>query len=293
MSTLKKGINDNMNIAISSDSSLDLTKELEEKYDIHVVPFAIIMGEEQYYDGEVTSKEIFAYTESTGKLARTSAVNEAQSEDHFRSLLKKYDAVIHFTISSDMSASYQNALKASEKFKNVYVVDSRTLSTGVALQAIYAKKLADSGLDPETIVAKVKERIPFDQASFAIEAVNYLYKGGRCSGLAALGANILRIRPQIVVKEGKMLQGKKFRGPMNKWVKDYVEETLKEYDNPDHSIIFITYSSATDEAVNWCIDRLKKEGFKNIYSTNAGGTVSCHCGPMTLGILYFNDGDHE
>ncbi len=282
-----------MKIAISSDSSLDLTKELIEKYDIHVVPFAIIMGEEQYYDGEVTSKDLFAYTAKTGKLARTSAVNEAQSEEHFRKLLLDHDAIIHFTISSDMSASYQNAVKASEKFENVYVVDSRTLSTGVALQAIYAKKLADRGMSPEEIVSKVKERIPFDQASFAIEAVNYLYKGGRCSGLAALGANLLHIRPQIIVKDGKMGQGKKFRGPMNKWVKDYVEETLKEYNNPDHSIIFITFSSATDEAVSWCVERLKKEGFKEIYPTFAGGTVSCHCGPGTLGILYFNDGDHE
>ncbi len=282
-----------MKIAISSDSSLDLTKELVEKYDIHVVPFAIIMGENEYLDGEVTSKDLFAYTEKTGKLARTSAVNEAQSEEHFRKLLLDFDAIIHFTISSDMSASYQNAVKAAEKLENVYVIDSRTLSTGVALQAIYAKKLVDKGLSAEEIVEKVKERIPFDQASFAIEAVNYLYKGGRCSGLAALGANLLHIRPQIIVKDGKMGQGKKFRGPMNKWVKDYVEETLKTYDNPDHSIIFITYSSATDEAVNWCIERLKKEGFKNIYPTNAGGTVSCHCGPGTLGILYFNDGDHE
>lgn len=282
-----------MKIAISSDSSLDLTKELIEKYDIHVVPFAIIMGEEQYYDGEVTSKDLFAYTAKTGKLARTSAVNEAQSEEHFRKLLLNHDAIIHFTISSDMSASYQNAVKAAEKFENVYVVDSRTLSTGVALQAIYAKKLADKGMSPEDIVTKVKERIPFDQASFAIEAVNYLYKGGRCSGLAALGANLLHIRPQIIVKDGKMGQGKKFRGPMNKWVKDYVEETLKEYNNPDHSIIFITFSSATDEAVAWCVERLKKEGFKEIYPTFAGGTVSCHCGPGTLGILYFNDGDHE
>ncbi len=282
-----------MKIAISSDSSLDLTTELIQKYDIHVVPFSIVMGEKAYLDGEVTSKDIFAYTAKTGKLARTSAVNEAQSEAHFASLLKDHDAVIHFTISSDMSASYQNAVLAAKKFNNVYVVDSRTLSTGVALQAIYAKKLADKGLEPEEIVSRVKERIPYDQASFAIEAVNYLYKGGRCSGVAALGANLLHIRPQIIVKNGKMGPGKKFRGPMIRWVKDYVEETLREYPNPDHSIVFITYSSATDEVVAWCKERLAQAGFKEIYNTNAGGTVSCHCGPGTLGVLYFNDGDHE
>ena len=282
-----------MKIAISSDSSLDLTRELIKKYDIHVVPFSIVMGEKQFLDGEVTSKDIFAYTAETGKLARTSAVNEAQSEQHFAELLTQYDAIIHFTISSDMSASFQNATLAAKKFKNVYVIDSRTLSTGVALEAIYAKKLADQGLEPLEIINRINERIPFVQASFGIEAVNYLFKGGRCSGLAALGANLLRIRPQIIVKDGKMVQGKKFRGPMIRWVKDYTEETLREFSNPDHSIVFITYSSATDEAVEWCKNRLKEAGFKDVYNTNAGGTVSCHCGPGTLGILYFNDGDRE
>ena len=282
-----------MKIAISSDSSLDLTEELVKKYDIHVVPFSIIMGEKEYLDGEVTSKDIFAFTEKSGKLARTSAVNESQSKEHFKKILETYDAIIHFTISSDMSASYQNACLAAKEFKNVYVVDSRTLSTGVALEAIYAKKLADKGYEPAKIVELVTNRIPYVQASFAIEAVNYLYKGGRCSGLAALGANLLHIRPQIIVKNGKMGQGKKFRGPMNKWVKDYVVETLNEYPNPDHSIVFITYSSATTEAVEWCKNHLKEAGFKEIYPTNAGCTVSCHCGPGTLGVLYFNDGDHE
>ncbi len=282
-----------MKIAISSDSSLDLTKELIKKYEIHVVPFSIVMGEEQYLDGEVTSKDIFAYTEKTGKLARTSAVNEAQCEEHFAKILASHDAIIHFTISSDMSASYQNACLAAKKFKNVYVVDSRSLSTGVALEAIYAKKLATKGLEVDEIIKRVQERIPYVQASFALEAVNYLYKGGRCSGLAALGANLLRIRPQIVVKNGKMGQGKKFRGPMNRWVKDYTEETLREFPNMDHSIAFITYSSATDEAIEWCKNRLKEAGFKEVYNTEAGGTVSCHCGPGTLGVLYFNDGDHN
>lgn len=282
-----------MKIAISSDSSLDLTKELIQKYDIHVVPFSIIMGEESHLDGEVVGEDLFAYTKKTGKLARTSAVNEMQSEEHFASLLKDHDAVIHFTISSDMSSSYQNACLAANKFKNVYVIDSRTLSTGVALEAIYAKKLALKGLEPEEIVAKVKERIPYVQASFGIEAVNYLYKGGRCSGVAALAAGMFNIRPQIIVKDGKMVPGRKFRGNMNRWVKDYTETTLKEFANPDHSIVFITYSSATPEAVSWTKNRLAEAGFKEIYDTRAGGTVACHCGPGTLGVLYFNDGDHE
>lgn len=281
-----------MKIAISSDSSLDLSEELIKEFDIHVVPFSIIMGEEVFLDGDISSDEIFAFTDKTGKLARTSAVNQKQCEDHFISLLKEYDEIIHFTISSDMSGSYQNACKAGEITGHVHVIDSRSLSTGVGLQVIYAAKLAKAGLEVEEIVKKVEERRPFVQASFAIEAVNYLHKGGRCSAVAALGANVLHIRPQIVVKDGKMGAGKKFRGPMIKWVKEYVKTTLDEFNNPDHSLIFITTSGASDEVIAWTKNRLLEAGFKRIEVTRAGCTVSCHCGPGTLGILYFNDGEH-
>lgn len=280
-------------IAISSDSAIDITKDLREKFDIRTVPFSIIMGEEADFDDDGTSKKIFAYTEKTGKLARTAAVNEAQCEAHFSKLLEEYDFIIHFTISSDMSASYANAVSASKKFSNVFVIDSRELSTGIALEAIYARRLASKGVPAEEIVSEVKARIPFVQASFACEAVDYLYKGGRCSSLAALGANILKIRPQIIVKDGKMIQGKKFRGSMKKWVPQYIDETLRDFPNPDHSLVFCTYSSAPEEVQELATGLLRKAGFKEIYLTTAGGTVSCHCGPQTLGILYINDGDSE
>jgi len=280
-------------IAISSDSAIDITEDLREKFDIHTVPFSIIMGEEADFDDDSSAKKVFAYTEKTGKLARTAAVNEAQCEAHFGKLLESYDAIIHFTISSDMSASYANSVSAAKKFENVFVVDSRELSTGIALEAIYARRLAEQGIPIEEIVAKVKERIPYVQASFACEAVDYLYKGGRCSSLSALGANILKIRPQIIVKDGKMIQGKKFRGPMKKWVPQYIEETLRDFKTPDHSLVFVTFSSAPKEVQEIATDLLKKAGFKEIYLTTAGGTVACHCGPQTLGILFINDGDGE
>lgn len=283
-----------MKIALSAESTIDIPENLLKQYGITTLPYTLIMGERSELDGIVKGEDLFAYTEKTGKLAKTSAVNQMQFKERFEALLKDYDAIIHFSLSSDMSSSFSNASLAAQEIgsKNIYVIDSRVLSSGIALQAIYARKLIEAGKDPETIVQMVKERIPFDQSSFGLEAVNYLYKGGRCSALAALGANILHIRPQIIVKDGKMISGKKFRGPMEKWVKDYVETTLKEFPNPDLEEVFITYSSAPDEIVEMVRARLKERGFKHIMNTNANGTVCCHCGPHTLGILYFNDGPH-
>jgi EDD domain protein, DegV family len=282
-----------MKIAISAETTVDLQKDLLDFYQISTVPYTLMFGEKAQFDGIVVGEDLFKYTEETGKLAKTSCVNLAQFQAHFKNLLSQADYVIHFSLSSDMSASYANAVNAANELGGkVAVIDSRTLSTGIALQCIYAKKLVDAGYSFEDVVAKVKERIPYTQASFGLEAVNYLYKGGRCSALSALGANILHIRPQIIVKDGKMISGKKFRGPMEKWVMDYVETTLEEFTNPDYDEVFITYSSAPDEVVDLVRERLKKAGFKHIMNTYASGTVSCHCGPHTLGILYFNDGPH-
>lgn len=282
-----------MKIAISAETTVDLQKDLLDFYSISTVPYTLMFGEKAQFDGIVVGEDLFKYTEETGKLAKTSCVNLAQFQAHFKKLLADSDYVIHFSLSSDMSASYSNAVNAANELGGkVAVIDSRTLSTGIALQCIYAKKLVDAGYPFEDVVKMVKERVPFTQASFGCEAVNYLYKGGRCSAMAALGANILHIRPQIIVKDGKMISGKKFRGPMEKWVMDYVETTLQEFNHPDYDEVFITYSSAPDDVVDKVRERLKQAGFKHIMNTYASGTVSCHCGPHTLGILYFNDGPH-
>jgi DegV family protein with EDD domain len=282
-----------MNIALSAETTVDLQEDLLTKYQIATVPYTLMFGEKAQFDGVVVGKDLFKYTNETGKLAKTSCVNLAQFQAHFRKLLEQHDYVIHFSLSSEMSASYANAVQAAKEFSGkVAVMDSRTLSTGIALQSIYARKLIDAGYPLDEVVKRVNARIPATQASFGLEAVNYLYKGGRCSALSALGANILHIRPQIIVKDGKMISGKKFRGPMEKWVMDYVETTLQEFNNPDYDEVFITYSSAPDNVVQMVRERLEKAGFKHIMNTYASGTVSCHCGPHTLGILYFNDGPH-
>ena len=173
-----------MKIAISTESTLDIPKELQKQYDISVVPFTVILGDKSGFDGDITPLEIFDYVDKTGILPKTSAVNEYQYDKHFTKLLRNYDAIIHISLSSGISSACANAIHAASILKNVYIIDSQSLSTGIALLAIYARKLADKGLAPEQIVEKVEARIPFVQASFVINSLNYLYKGGRCSGLA-------------------------------------------------------------------------------------------------------------
>ena len=283
-----------MKIAISAESTLDLSKELIEEYDVHVIPFEVLLGEEAFHDGEISSQDIFDYVEKTKVLPRTSAINEYQYRDYFRSMLEGgYDAVIHFSLSSEISTSCSLAINASKKFDNVYVVDSRSLSTGIALEVIYAAKLARKGLDPKEIVEKVEARIPYVQASFVIQTLEYLHKGGRCSGLARLGAALFRIKPQIIVSDGKMEPAKKYFGRKSQVVEAYCKDTLEQFVNPDLSIAFVTHTLATPEMVAVAIDALRKRGFKTIYETKAGATITSHCGPQTLGILFINDGLNE
>lgn len=278
-------------IAISLDSACDLSKELIEKYDFKIIPFGVNLGDKFFYDGEITPEEIFEYADNNKTLPKTNAVNEEAFKEHFAKILNDYDAIIHFDISSEMSSAYQNAVNASKNFKNVYVVDSRTLSTAISLEAIYAKKLTETMDDPAKIVELVKKRIPAVQASFIIERLDYLYKGGRCSGLALLGANLLKIRPEIEVLNGNMKNTEKFRGKMADCVTKYCRATLEKYNHPDKSVIFITHSVADKELVDAAKAVVSEYGFENVYETTAGCTVSSHCGKNTLGILYVNDAE--
>jgi len=284
-----------MKIAVSAETTVDLPKELLEQFDIHTIPFTLIMGEKTGLDGEITPEDLFAYTDRTNTLPRTSAINEFQYEEYFKGLLKEYDHVIHFALSSEISSACEHAIAASHAEGNegkVDIIDSRSLSTGIALFCIYAHKLIEAGKEPKEIVELCQKRIPFGQASFSLESVNYLYKGGRCSMLQMLGANLMRLKPEIFVKDGKMVSGAKYRGPMLKVVMEYVEDTLKMFTNPDLEEVFITYSTAPDEVLDAVEARLKKAGIKRIHRTRAGATISCHCGPHCLGILYINDGPH-
>ncbi|MCQ2802227.1 MAG: DegV family protein [Bacilli bacterium] len=279
-----------MKICISAESTVDLSKEILDEYNIKTCSFSILLGDKTYKDGDMDTTEIFDYVDMTGTLPKTSAVNSAQYEEHFNKLLKDYDEVIHISLCSELSSAYNNARLVAEENKHVHVIDSRSLSTGIGLLAIYASNLVKEGKNADEIVELVKKRIPFVQASFVVSTLDYLHKGGRCSSLAKLGAQLLRLRPQIVVKDGKMNPGGKYMGKQLSCVEEYCNDTLREFANPDLSVGFVTHSHATDEMIELCKNKLKEKGFKKIYVTIAGGTISSHCGPKCIGILFINDG---
>ncbi len=280
-----------MKIAVSAESTIDLPKELLEEYSISTVPFTITLGDVTEKDGEITNDRIISYVAEHKVLPKTSAVNEEQFSEHFSSLLQDHDGVIHFSLSKEMSSAYNNAVSAASKLKNVYVIDTRSLSTGIALLAIYASKLVKDGVPLKEIYEKCLARVPYVQASFELKRIDYLYKGGRCSALTYFGANLLKIRPQIIVKNGKMVSGKKYRGNYEHIVKSYCKDVLEEFDTPDLSVGFVTYTTASDEIVGYARQTLLDAGFKKVYVTRAGGTITSHCGEDCLGILYINDGE--
>ncbi len=276
-----------MSIAISVETTADLSKELLQKFNIEVVPLTVTLGEEDKIDGKVNIEEIFAFTDATGKLPKTCAVNQFAFKEYFEKLLEKYDSVVHICLSSDMSATYNNAVAVANELKNVYVIDSRSLSTGIGLLALYACGLRDHNYQPRDIVEKLNVKKQNVQASFVIDRLDFLYKGGRCSKLAMFGANLLKLHPQIIVTDGKLGAYKKFKGKYEKVVEEYVVATLEQFGDADLETVFVTHTNATPEAVEVAKEKLKQKGFKNIYETTAGATIASHCGKNTLGILYF------
>lgn len=284
-----------MKLAITADSVIDVTPAILEKYDIKIVPLGILLGDEDYLDdGSVTPEKIFSFVKETKVLPKTSAANCEAYKNYFQNVLDSgYDAVIHFSLSKQMSASHQNAVTASESFDGkVRVIDSASLSTGIALQAIYAREISLEETDLDVIVEKIKKRTPYVQASFIVEKLDYLHKGGRCSSTAFLVGKAVGIRPQIVVKNGKMVSGKKYIGRnMPALIKKYCKDTLLEFNTPDKKRCFITYSSASQEMVDAAREIVSAVGFEEVLETKAGATICSHCGEHTLGILYINDGE--
>lgn len=280
-----------MKIAISVESTCDLTKQQIIDNDIKVIPYQINLGDKSFKDGEMSIEEMFDYVDNKGVHPKTTAINSFEYQEYFEQLRKDYDAVVHITLSSGITSSSGNAVVASKEVENVYVVDSQSLSTGIALLALYAKELADKGEQPQAIVQKLEERKKSLCVSFVIERLDYLHKGGRCSSIALLGANLLKIRPRIIVKDGKMISDKKYRGSMGGVMSKYAKELFGEFNTPDLSRVFITYTTATEEMLESCRNAVKEMGFKEVIETRAGVTIASHCGANTMGILYFNDGN--
>ncbi len=281
-----------MNIKISADSTCDLSPELIQRYDIGISPLYIVRDGESLVDGvDITPDEIYAHVEAGGSMCSTAAVSVYDYVEFFRKELESSDAVVHFHISGDMSACYQNACIAAAEVGNVYPVDARNLSTGIGLLVLEAAELARAGqLTAQEIQERMNQRRELLDVSFVVEQLGYLRKGGRCSSVAALGANMLSLRPCIQVKDGKMGVGKKYRGAYQKCLLQYVKERLEGRNDIDLHRIFITESGGfTPEEVAEVEAAVRSyQPFEEVLHTRAGCTVSSHCGPRTLGILYFH-----
>ena len=278
-----------MTIRISADSTCDLSPELIAENQITITPLYIVCGEKSLVDGvDIAPDDVFAWTRDHKKPCSTAAVNVADYLKVFGELRQECDAVIHFTISAEMSSCYLNACTAAEQIGGVYVIDSRSLSTGIGHLVLDACEMARAGMDAETIFNTLQQRKELLDVSFVIDTLEYLRYGGRCSSLAAFGANLLHLKPSIQVSGGTMDVGRKYRGTLKKCLLDYVNDKLAEPDTVDPRRIFIT-DSGVDEEIWRAVeaDLRARIPFENIYHTRAGCTVSGHCGPGTLGILFY------
>lgn len=277
-----------MKIKITSDSTSDLGQELLRRYDVSVFPLAVAMGGRDYQDGvDITPDDIYRHVAAGGELPKTAAVNLAQYQDFWKDFSRDYDAVIHLNISAEFSSCYQNACLAAESFDNVYVVDSRNLSTGHGLLVVKAAELAAQGVSASEIVRALREAVDKVDASFILDQLEYLKKGGRCSSVVALGANLLKLKPCIEVRDGKMSVGKKYRGAYEKCLLEYLTDRLEGRDDLELDRVFLTHSGLDEALVQAAVNHIRElQPFREICVTVAGSTISSHCGPNTIGVLF-------
>lgn len=278
-----------MKVKIISDSTCDLSKELIEKFSITIVPLYVTMNEQAKKDGlEVVPEDIYEYVEKNNKLPTTSAANVGDYIEVFKYWREQGFEIVHFNISCDFSSTHHNACIAAEEVGGVYVLDSKNLSTGQGLAVLHGAEMAEQGKSAKEIFEECSALTSKIEASFVVDSIDYLYKGGRCSALAAFGANLLKLKPCIEVKDGKMSPGKKYRGNISRVMINYVQERLSGRDDIDKHRIFITHTKCSDEDVQAVKDKILElsPDFEEILETTAGCTVTTHCGPNTLGILF-------
>lgn len=273
-------------VRIIADSCCDLSQELIDRFNIDIVPLGVFIDETMFQDGvDIQISDLFERVSKSGVLPKTSAPSVATYMEHF----KVVDEIIYISISSKLSASNQNAILAGQTMgiKNLYVVDSLNLSTGIGLLVLAAAEMAQKGMKAADIVAKLECLIPNIHTSFVIDTLDYLYKGGRCSGMEMVMGSLLKIRPVIEVRsDGTLGVQKKISGSRKKALNSMVSDFQVNLDKADHHRIFITHTLCGDDA-NYLKDELVKLGnFDEICITVAGSTIASHCGPNTIGILY-------
>ena len=278
-------------VVITSDSTCDLSQELLDRFDIPVIPLTITLGEDTFLDGSsFTPIDMYARYKQDGTLPKTSAPSVQEFLDFFSQFTEKGCEVVHLDISSELSNTYNAACMAAEELGHVHVVDSRMLSTGVGLLAIEGAECRDRGMTAQEIAEHLRSLTGKVQTSFVLDTLQFMWKGGRCSAVTALGANLLSLKPGLEMKDGKLSVYKKYRGNIKNVYKQYVKERLQGRQvRPGH--VFITESGEVDDAVLEEIDALVRETIpvQEIHHTMAGCTVSTHCGPKTLGILFIEE----
>ena len=280
-----------MSVKIIADSTCDLPEALLTQYDITILPLSIVKDGQFYRDRiEITPQDVFAHVDAGGALCSTAAVNVSEFTDCFAQYSSRYDAVICITLSAEMSSCYQNACLAAASFSNVYAVDSRNLSSAQGLIALDAARLAAEGYAGHEIVRMLNEETEKVQSSFLLDRLDYMRKGGRCSAVAALGANLMHLKPCIAVKDGKMGVVKKYRGSFEHCMVQYTKELLEHSPNSRNDIAIVVHPAADRSAVDATLRTLKEDSrFKAVYEARTGCTVACHCGPNTIGVMFMTD----
>ncbi|MBQ3104776.1 MAG: DegV family protein [Lachnospiraceae bacterium] len=285
-------------VRIAADSTCDLTEDLLKQYDICRIPLCIIMGEESFYDGEeVTPDQIYAWAEANRTTPKTAAVNPEKTLEILRPFMEAGEEIVFFGISSEMSTTCNvvRLIREEEQYPGLHVVDSRNLSTGIGLQVLRAAEMAAAGCSAEEIVGAIEADRKKVCASFVVDTLTYLARGGRCGSATALLANTLKLHPLIAVKDGVMQVEKKYRGGLGTALRRYREDLKEALLSADRRRVFITHSGCDEELIRQTYEELKAlEHFEEILITRAGGVVSSHCGPGTLGILFYTaDEDYD
>lgn len=283
-----------MSVKIISDSTCDLSKELIEKYNVDILPLHIVLGEVEYKDGEeISPDKIYEWADANKTTPKTSAIAITDVMDTYEKWLKEYDEIVIFSISGKMSTTVNVMRMGAEELEmedRIFVVDSENLSTGSGLLVIEAAIMAQEGKSANEIVACLKELKPRVKASFVVDTLTYLHRGGRCSGVAALAGSALKLHPKIVVEDGAMKPDKKYRGKMKKVILDYTKEMEPQFLAAKKDRVFITHSGCETEVLESVQEYLDSlHYFDEILVTRAGGVISSHCGPGTLGVLFIEN----
>lgn len=280
-----------MKYVVTSDSTCDLSKELIEKYNIQIMPLAIIIDGREYRDGvDITSGQIIKHIENGGSLPKTTAVSIGEYEEFFKKYTEQGLSVIHFNISSGASSCYSNAKLASKNLNNVFVVDSKHLSSGQGLLVLKACDMLSEGFSVEETYEKICGLCDKVQTSFVLDRLDILHKGGRCSLAQLLGAKLLKLHPSLYMTEGSLKVKRKYMGSLKRALDVYVNDLFNEYANYDKTRCFVTHCCGDEDLVAQVIEKVKEKfDFNEIIETQAGSTVTSHCGRNTIGVLFVTD----